>query len=93
MKFDQEKIDPPIKAWLWLWKVMRYGAKKYAPNNWKLVAKERYKKALLRHLNDYLSGDLIDSEEGGSGFPHLALLLTNVVFLIELELDEPGKKE
>ena len=50
--------------------VLTFGAKKYAPNNWKLAVNEtdRIKDAMLRHIYAYLSGEECDPE---SNLPHL----------------------
>lgn len=62
--------------------VLTFGAKKYAPNNWR-NNKElwRYEAALLRHIEAYRSGEDLDPE---TGFSHLAHAMTNIAFLIEL---------
>lgn len=83
MKFDTGKLQyhliPPetLKA---LAEVLTFGAQKYAPNNWQLVenGETRYLDALIRHLEAYRSGELIDID---SGFPHLSHVLTNAAFL------------
>ena len=51
-------------------KVLMFGAKKYAPDNWKKVpdAKKRYYDAFMRHFAAYQAGELKDEE---SGLPHL----------------------
>jgi hypothetical protein len=56
---------------------------KYAPDGWRTVpdAKARYTAALGRHFNAWRSGEEIDPE---SGLPHLAHVLCNAVFLVEL---------
>lgn len=64
--------------------VITYGARKYAPDNWKLVpdAKARYKAALLRHISAYMQGEEKDSE---SGLDHLAHAGCNILFLMYFE--------
>jgi len=66
-------------------KVLTFGAKKYADNNWRLVpdAQKRYHAALHRHLNAYYQGDKIDSE---TGLSHLAHALCCLHFLLEFEV-------
>lgn len=51
-------------------KVLMFGAKKYAPDNWKKVpdAKKRYYDAFMRHFAAYQAGEILDAE---SGLPHL----------------------
>lgn len=64
-------------------KVMTYGAKKYAPDNWKLVTpKERYLAAAFRHIVEWKKGSTIDLE---SGLPHLAHALCSLMFLHYLD--------
>lgn len=65
-------------------RVLGYGAKKYAPDNWRKVGddwKSRYLSAALRHLFAYMRGEMIDVE---SGLPHLSHALCNLAFLVEL---------
>ena len=66
-------------------KVLTFGAKKYADNNWRLVpdAKKRYHAALHRHLNAYYQGEAVDSE---TGLSHLAHALCCLHFLLEFEV-------
>lgn len=67
-------------------KVLTFGAKKYADDNWRLVsdAKKRYNAALHRHLNSYYQGEKIDQETGLSHLAHAQCCLT---FLLEFELE------
>ena len=85
MKFDKDKLRYdliPPSATKGLAKVLTYGAKKYKPNNWRLGNKDRYVAALMRHIEAYREGEMVDSE---SGLLHLEHAITNVAFLIELE--------
>ena len=76
--------------------VLTHGAERYGEDSWRLVteARARYTAALMRHLAAWRKGELTDPD---SGLPHMAHLLTNAVFLLELdatnnaviELDEP----
>jgi deoxycytidylate deaminase len=84
-KFDSDKLRydliPPsmTKA---LAEVLTFGARKYAPNNWKNNTEMwRFEAALLRHIEAYRSGELLDP---GTGLSHLAHAATNIAFLIEL---------
>ena len=67
-------------------KVLTFGAKKYADDNWRLVpdAKKRYNAALHRHLNAYYQGEKLDKETGLSHLAHAQCCLT---FLLEFELE------
>lgn len=63
-------------------KVMSYGAKKYAPDNWRKVPNghDRYLDAALRHINAHLRGDVSDDE---SGLPHLAHAVCSLMMAME----------
>ena len=63
-------------------KVMSYGAKKYAPDNWRKVptGHDRYMDAALRHINAHLRGDVGDEE---SGLPHLAHAVCSLMMAME----------
>ena len=56
--------------------VLTFGAEKYEANNWKLAKsdedKERVRGGMLRHLNAYGRGELIDPETGLSHMYHLS---------------------
>lgn len=61
-------------------KVLMYGAKKYAPNNWKYVKpKERYFDACQRHLVAWQDGEKNDPE---TGLSHLAHAICCLIFLL-----------
>jgi hypothetical protein len=61
--------------------VLTYGARKYAPGNWKHVQDfdNRYYAAAMRHLQAWRQGELVDSE---SGLEHLAHTMACITFLI-----------
>ena len=86
-KHDTEKprfdLLPPV-AVTEMAKVLTFGAKKYAPENWRQVpdAKARYTAALLRHAFAYLGGEAADSE---TQLNHMAHIMCCAAFLIELE--------
>lgn len=72
-------------------RVLTFGARKYAPDNWRLVPepKRRYYAAALRHLTDWWLGQRLDPQ---SGEPHLAHAICCLNFLLEIEeesLDPP----
>lgn len=86
-KFDEEKLRwdlLPLDCVEECVKILTFGSKKYAPNNWQQVedGKNRYFAALMRHLVSSRSGETIDPE---SGLSHLSHALCNLVFLIYLE--------
>lgn len=65
--------------------VRMYGNKKYKDlNNWKVVEKQRYIDALLRHLLAYLDNPNSVDEE--SGIPHYKHMACNMAFICDLEV-------
>ena len=86
MKFDTDKLRydlVPPSAIKGLAEVLTYGAKKYAPNNWKNCKElDRYVGAAMRHFEAYRAGEFFDPE---TGLPHLAHTMTNLSFLLELD--------
>ncbi len=91
MKFDTDKLRydlvPPLTIEA-LAKVLTYGAKKYAPNNWRETKDlDRYVAALFRHIEAWRKGEKVDEE---SGLKHLEHALTNLCFLLELDTDDYG---
>lgn len=89
-KFDTGKLRyslvPPVAVKA-LAEVLTFGAHKYAPNSWQHVdrAPERYLDALMRHIEAYRSGELLDPE---SGLPHLSHALCNTAFLLHFQLKD-----
>lgn len=65
-------------------RVLEYGARKYKPNGWKDIDNsiERYKEALYRHVLN-LDGGLF-AKDNESGFEHLAHIVCNAMFLMEI---------
>lgn len=65
-------------------RVRMYGAEKYGdPENWRRVAVERYRDALLRHTLAYLEDPQgVDEESGLHHWEHMAC---NVAFIAEME--------
>ena len=83
-KFDTDKLMYdliPTECLEELAKVLTFGAKKYAPNNWQKVDNfsSRYYSALQRHLEAWRKGEKVDAE---SGLHHLSHALCNVMFLL-----------
>ena len=93
VKYDSDKIQMellPLRELREVAKVLTYGAKKYAPENWKKVPnmKERYTGALLRHLTEYREGNKFDPEAGSWKLRHIAQVACNALFLLWEELED-----
>jgi hypothetical protein len=95
MKFDNGKVQysliPPY-ALAELAKCLTFGAKKYAPDNWKRVSnpKVRYLDAALRHIELVRQGEEYDKE---SGSHHFTCAMANLAFLVEFEKNPELNKE
>jgi hypothetical protein len=89
VKFDADKpqytLTPPL-ALAEVVKVLTFGAKKYAPDNWRKVdnALTRYADASMRHGEAVRMGETHDSE---SGLHHLAHRICCDLFRLELMLE------
>jgi hypothetical protein len=72
-------------------RVLTFGAKKYADNNWMIVenAEQRYFSALMRHITAYQAGETVDKESNES---HLSHALCCIYFLLYFELKRNNKK-
>ncbi len=84
VKHDGEKPRWDLVPWAQLESVVRvltFGARKYAPDNWKKIPdpKMRYIAAGLRHLVSRAKGEILDPE---SGEPHMAHLICCALFLM-----------
>ena len=94
-KYDGEKprmyLLPP-KATLEVAKVLTFGAEKYDPENWRKLEdlQNRYSSAALRHIFAHLDNSELDED---SGLSHLAHAICCLLFKLEIELEEKGKKE
>ena len=64
--------------------VLTFGAKKYAPNNWRTIpdALNRYQAAMLRHAFAIQRGEINDPE---TGLPHAAHIMCCAAFIVELQ--------
>ena len=87
LKYDTDKLRwdlLPIECVEDIVKILTFGARKYAPNNWQSLenAEERFYAAALRHLTAWRKGETTDPE---SGLPHLSHLLCNATFLLWFE--------
>ena len=72
----------PTTALVSLGNVLTYGAKKYSPNSWQRVERERYVGALLRHFTAYMNNPTGRDEE--SGLMHIEHVLCNAAFLNDM---------
>jgi hypothetical protein len=92
MKYDKGKLKYgliPPKALALIAEALTHGAEKYSPFNWKSVESHRYVDATYRHLEAARAGEKVDKD---SGLPHLALALTNIIFLLDRQ-EETGHNE
>ena len=90
VKYDNDKPQWSLMPWTALKEVvdvLTYGAKKYAPDNWKKVpnARQRYIDAGFRHFTAYAGGEKNDSE---TGISHLAHAMCCMLFLLAFDKDE-----
>lgn len=67
--------------------VLEFGAKKYAPDNWKRVDdhRDRYFNATIRHVTAWYAGEKNDPE---TGLNHLAHAVCCLLFLIWFDKNE-----
>ena len=84
VKYDKDKPKWNLLPWDELEdvvKVLTFGAKKYAPDNWKFVddANSRYMDAAMRHLVAHQQGETRDSESGES---HIAHAICCLLFML-----------
>ena len=89
-KFDEGKPRYsllPVKALREVVKVLTYGSTKYDDFNWQHVpeAKDRFFSASQRHQWEYMDGVVLDEE---NKCHHLAAAITNLLFILDLELNE-----
>lgn len=90
VKYDKDKPKwslLPFKALAEVVDVLTYGARKYAPDNWKKVpdARTRYVDAAFRHFTAYINGEKNDSE---TGLNHLAHAICCLLFLLAFDKGE-----
>jgi hypothetical protein len=73
--------------------VLEYGAKKYAPDNWKHVpqATTRYYDAAMRHINAWWQGEGFDAETKRSHLAHAICCLMFLQWLEESSITEEDK--
>lgn len=93
-KFDADKPQYsmlPPQALLEVVHVLTFGASKYSPNNWRHVAnlRQRYFDAANRHMWQWWCGEVNDEETKRH---HLASAISNLMFILETELDDDNKE-
>jgi hypothetical protein len=86
-KFDAGKPDYTLLPWdsvEEIVKVLDFGAKKYARDNWRHVdnAESRYLAAAFRHMAAHAKGEQNDPE---TGLPHLAHAGCCILFLLNIQ--------
>lgn len=94
-KHDTGKVQWQFLPWGEVEDVARvtdFGAKKYAPDNWKHVpnAKDRYFSAAMRHLVAWKSGEKSDKE---TGLSHLAHAVCCLLFIMWFDKQPKPAKE
>lgn len=87
MKQDQYKARYDLIEWRTIddmAEIMATGAAAHGDQGWKTLpdAEDRYFSAAMRHLVAWRNGDTID---GDSGYPHLAHVMCNIMFLSEFD--------
>lgn len=75
-------------------RVLEFGAKKYAVDNWKTVpeAKTRYYDAMQRHIDAWWNGESKDPETGESHLAH-ALCCGMFLWWLDANADSANKEE
>lgn len=70
------------------------GAAKYSARGWREVeeGEQRYMEAFSRHMLKLAAGEIYDEGKDGTGKPHKAAMLWNLLCTLELEL-ESGEVE
>ena len=86
IKADDGKVRAellPPRAILAIARVLTFGAKKYAPENWRKCGDPtRYTGAALRHVLAYMGGEQRDAESGEHHLAHAACCL---MFIVDIE--------
>ena len=76
--YDTSTYD--LSAFASMAMVLDYGTKKYSRNNWRKGYEDKFSAAdsLYRHLQELISGKILDQE---SGLPHIGHIMCNIMFL------------
>jgi hypothetical protein len=90
MKYDSDKPQFSLLKPEALWelvKVLTFGAKKYSPDNWKLLenSQQRYFDAAQRHMWQWKQGEKLDSE---SKYHHLAHAMASLMFIMQMDIEQ-----
>jgi hypothetical protein len=82
----------PPNATIEVAKVLAFGAKKYAPENWRKLEdlQSRYTGASLRHIFAHMNKEKLDKE---TELSHLAHAICCLLFKLEIELEEKSEEE
>ncbi len=87
IRYDEGKTDwslMPFEAVEEINKVLEFGAKKYAPNNWKKgFPVNKVLNSCLRHLFSYMRGEKVDPESGLSHISHAACNLLFILYFLK----------
>jgi len=87
-KFDENKLRYDLvdaHAHAEMVAVLTYGAELYGDGNWRGVSTKRYMDALMRHVEAWRVGEIVDPD---TGLHHLAHAACCVHFLLGLAIDE-----
>lgn len=91
MKFDTDKPKwslLPKGTIAAVVRVLTFGAKKYAPDNWKKIDPERYYDALQRHVEAHRNGEQFDPETKEH---HLAHAVCCLLFMLWLDTNKQSE--
>ncbi len=87
---DKPRYDlVPPRALTEVAHVLRHGAGKYGDDSWKEIEhgtmQQRYIRAALGHVIEYMKGNYRDEE---SNYSHLAHAITSLMFILEVNLHD-----
>lgn len=96
VKLDSDKDDwslLPYDALEEIVKVLMFGAKKYSPDNWRVVPswRKRYFSALMRHVVKWFYGN--EKKDAESGLSPLAHAACCVLFLLAKDIEQRKTEE
>lgn len=73
---------------------LEYGANKYDNRNWeKGLPWQQMIDSLKRHIEDFERGHYYDDGEGGSGLPHICLIMSSAMMLTASVVREIGEDD